>query len=256
MEELPCADPRLRLPGRRIIVTGAAAGIGRAIAELFRREGAKLALIDCNAAGLAAVGRDLQAHTLPLDLGDSNSIAPAVEQVAREMGGIDGVVNCAGLGVARSIQQTDEAVLARLIAVNLTAPFLLCRAALPYLRAEQGATIVNVASAQALLPNTPNSTAYAATKGGLVALTKALAAEVAPQVRANALCPGVTNTPMAAPLFAGYDTPSKAPWVQQYALQRVAEPIEIAQAALFLTSAESSFVTGVAMAVDGGRSFH
>jgi NAD(P)-dependent dehydrogenase (short-subunit alcohol dehydrogenase family) len=106
------------------------------------------------------------------------------------------------------------------------------------------------------LPNAPNNTAYSATKGGLVAFTKALAAEIAPRVRANALCPGVTNTPMAAPLFAGYAKPSDAPWVKQYALQRVAEPIEIAQAALFLTSAESSFVTGVALAVDGGRTFH
>jgi NAD(P)-dependent dehydrogenase (short-subunit alcohol dehydrogenase family) len=127
---------------------------------------------------------------------------------------------------------------------------------LPHLQKAPVATIVNIASGQALLPNAPNNTAYAATKGGLVAFTKSLAAEVAPQVRANALCPGVTNTPMAAPLFAGYANPSDAPWVKQYALRRVAEPIEIARAALFLTSAESSYVTGVALAVDGGRTFH
>lgn len=245
-----------RLRDRHIVVTGAASGIGRAIAELFHREGAKLALIDRDAGGLAAVASALHAVSLPFDLSDSESIASTVERAVSEMGGLDGVVNCAAMGVATPIAQTDFALLSKFIAINLTAPYLLCRAALPHLQKALEATIVNVASGQALLPNAPNNTAYSATKGGLVAFTKALAAEAAPRVRVNALCPGVTNTPMAAPLFAGYAKPSDAPWVKQYALQRVAEPIEIARAALFLTSAESSFVTGIALAVDGGRTFH
>jgi len=244
-----------RLAGRHIIVTGAASGIGRAISELFSQEGARLALIDRDASGLAAVSATLNALALPLDLAESESIAPAVERAARELGRLDGVVNCAALGFPKPIDDTDLALLSRFIAINLTAPYLLCRAALVHLHKAESATIVNVASGQALLP-TANNTAYAATKGGLVAFSKSLAAEVAPRVRVNALCPGVTNTPMTAPLFAGYDTPSQAPWVQQYALKRVAEPIEIARAALFLTSDDSSFVTGVALAVDGGRTFH
>jgi NAD(P)-dependent dehydrogenase (short-subunit alcohol dehydrogenase family) len=244
-----------RLAGRHIIITGAASGIGRAIAELFSQEGARLGLIDRDADGLAAVSAKLNALALPLDLSESESIPPTVERAARELGRLDGVVNCAALGSPMSIEETDLPLLSRFIAVNLTAPYVLCRAALPHLREAESATIVNIASGQALLP-TANNTAYAATKGGLVALSKSLAAEVAPRVRVNALCPGVTNTPMVAPLFAGYDNPSQVPWVQQYALKRVAEPIEIARAALFLTSAESSFVTGVALAVDGGRTFH
>jgi NAD(P)-dependent dehydrogenase (short-subunit alcohol dehydrogenase family) len=245
-----------RLRDRHVVITGAASGIGRAIAELFYREGAKLALIDRDASGVAAVAGSLNALALPFDLSDSESIASTIELAVREIGGLDGVVNCAAMGVALPIGETDLAQLSKFIAINLTAPYLLCRAALPHLQKAQIATIVNVASGQALLPNAPNNTAYAATKGGLVAFTKSLAAEVAPRVRANALCPGLTNTPMAAPLFAGYAKPSDAPWVKQYALQRVAEPIEIARAALFLSSAESSFITGVALAVDGGRTFH
>ncbi len=256
MEETNSAPANQRLRDRHVVITGAASGIGRAIAELFHREGARLALIDRDAAGVGAVASALKAVSIPFDLGNSESIASTIERAASELGSLDGVVNCAAMGVATPIAETDFALLSRFIAINLTAPYLLCRAALPHLQKVPGATIVNVASGQALLPNAPNNTAYSATKGGLVAFTKALAAEVAPRVRANALCPGVTNTPMAAPLFAGYAKPSDAPWVKQYALQRVAEPIEIAHAALFLTSAESSFITGVALAVDGGRTFH
>ena len=256
MEESNIAPAYQRLRDRRVVITGAASGIGRAIAELFHREGARLALIDRDAAGVSAVASALKAVSLPFDLGNSESIASTIERAVNELGALDGVVNCAAMGVATPIAETDFALLSRFIAINLAAPYLLCRAALPHLQKVPGATIVNVASGQALLPNAPNNTAYSATKGGLVAFTKALAAEVAPRVRANALCPGVTNTPMAAPLFAGYAKPSDAPWVKQYALQRVAEPIEIARAALFLTSDESSFITGVALAVDGGRTFH
>jgi NAD(P)-dependent dehydrogenase (short-subunit alcohol dehydrogenase family) len=256
VEEASITRAGQRLRDRHIVVTGAASGIGRAIAELFHREGATLALIDRDAGGVGAVASALRAVSIPFDLSDSESIAPTIERAAKELGGLDGVVNCAAMGVATPIADTDFALLSRFIAINLTAPYLLCRAALPHLQKTQGATIVNVASGQALLPNAPNNTAYSATKGGLVAFTKALAAEAAPRVRANAVCPGVTNTPMAAPLFKGYANPNDAPWVKQYALQRVAEPIEIARAVLFLTSSESSFVTGTALAVDGGRTFH
>jgi NAD(P)-dependent dehydrogenase (short-subunit alcohol dehydrogenase family) len=104
-----------------------------------------------------------------------------------------------------------------------------------------------IASGQGLLPNTPNTTAYTASKGGVVNLTRALAAELAPSIRVNSVCPGLVDTPMTAGLERD---------VSRYALKRMADPMEIAQAILFLTSAESSFVTGAALAVDGGRTFH
>jgi NAD(P)-dependent dehydrogenase (short-subunit alcohol dehydrogenase family) len=107
--------------------------------------------------------------------------------------------------------------------------------------------VVNIASGQGLLPNWPEMTAYAASKGGVITLTRALAAELAPAIRVNSVCPGVVNTPM---------TSGGQVDVSPYALKRVGDPLEIANALLFLTSAESSFVTGAALAVDGGRTFH
>lgn len=245
-----------RLEGRRILVTGAAAGIGRAIARSFAEEGAQLALLDIDAAGLGREAAELGAAPFVLDLARSEAVEPTVEQAVSALGGLDGVVNCAGIGMGRPIGEVDLALYARITAVNLTAPFLVCRAALPHIRTAGGGTIVNIASGRGLLPNTPNNTVYAATKGGLIAFSKALAAEAAPTVRVNAVCPGITDTAMASGLFAAYPDPSQAPFVQQYALKRIADPAEIASAVLFLTSAESSFVTGTAMAVDGGRSFH
>jgi NAD(P)-dependent dehydrogenase (short-subunit alcohol dehydrogenase family) len=245
-----------RLAGRRIIVTGAASGIGKAIAELFRREGAALALIDRDANGVEAVARAIDALPIALDLAEGSGIAPSVDHIARELGGLDGLVNCAAFSRAASIEDSTTDYWNKTVAVNLTAPYLLSKAAVPYLRQAEVATIVNIASGMGILPNSPNNTAYSATKGGLIAFSKSLAAELAPHVRVNFVAPGVTNTPMAAPLFKGYNNPNDAPWVKQYALQRVAEPIEIAQAALFLTSAESSYVTGIALAADGGRTFH
>lgn len=247
---------RGRLQGRHVLVTGAASGIGRAIAELFAREGAELALVDYDSEGLAKVAGPLGASALSLDLAQSDAVEPMVEQAAAAMGALDGVVNCAALGTAQPIGETDLALLTKFTAINLVAPYLICRAAVPHMQAAGGGTIVNIASGQGLLPNTPNNTAYAATKGGLIAFSKSLAAEAAPLVRVNAVCPGVTNTAMTAFLLDGYDNPNDAPFVRQYALQRVAEPIEIANAVLFLTSNESSFITGSALAVDGGRCFH
>jgi NAD(P)-dependent dehydrogenase (short-subunit alcohol dehydrogenase family) len=245
-----------KLAGRRILITGAASGIGAATARLFHEEGARLALLDRQEPALRAIARELDALALPLDLVELEAIEPAVERAAKALGGLDGVVNCAGVGLGGPIGEVTLDLLQRVTAINLTAPFLICRAALPHLQQAEGGTIVNIASGQGLLPNTPNATVYAATKGGLVNFTKALAAEAGPRVRANVICPGVTNTPMAQGLFAAYADPSDAPAVKQYALKRVADPLEIANSILFLTSADSSFVTGVALAVDGGRTFH
>ena len=106
---------------------------------------------------------------------------------------------------------------------------------------------MNLGSGQALLPNAPERTAYAASKGGVVNLTRALAAELAPAIRVNSVCPGLVDTPMAEGVQGNFGN---------YAMKRLAQPLEIAQAILFLTSTESSYVTGAALAVDGGRAFH
>ena len=245
-----------RLAGRRVIVTGAASGIGRATARLLHSEGARLALMDQAADNLALVAQELGAEAVVLDLAISAGIEASVAAAAAAMQGIDGIVIAAGMSQPAPLEQIDDALLHRFLAINLAAPFVICRCALPHLRRAEQATIVNISSGHALLPNAPDNSAYAATKGGLITLSKALASELAPRIRVNAVCPGVTNTPMTAGLISGYASPLDAPLVQKYALKRVAEPEEIARAVLFLSCDDSSYVTGTAMAVDGGRSYH
>ena len=130
---------------------------------------------------------------------------------------------------------------------NARSAYRVVRCCLPWLKEAAQASIVNLGSGQSLLPNTPDRSAYSASKGGVLNLTRALAAELAPSIRANTVCPGLVDTPMAEGVQGN---------VGNYALRRLAQPEEIARAILFLASDESSYVTGAALAVDGGRSFH
>jgi len=236
-----------RLQGRRILITGAASGIGRRTAELFAAEGAALTLVDLKREGLTGVARGARGLAVEADVAREASVARAVEQGASAMGGIDGVVNAAGIVIHGSVLEVGVASWQRVLDVNLTGTYIVARCCLPWLRKAPFATIVNIASGQGLLPNVPNNAAYAASKGGVVNLTRALAAELAPSIRVNSVCPGMVDTPMTAGLERN---------VSRYAMKRIADPLEIAQAILFLTGTESSFVTGAALAVDGGRTFH
>jgi NAD(P)-dependent dehydrogenase (short-subunit alcohol dehydrogenase family) len=235
-----------RLRDRRILITGAASGIGRRTALLFAAEGAALTLLDRTAEALADIAAETNGLAVGADVTDEASVTQALTQGADAMGGIDGVVNAAGILVRGPVADVSVADFRRVIDVNLTGIYVVVRCALPFLSQAGAATIVNIASGQGLLPNGPEMTAYAASKGGVVNLTRALAAELAP-IRVNSVCPGMVNTPMT---HGGQGD------VTPYALKRVADPLEIAQALLFLTSAESSFITGAALAVDGGRTFH
>ena len=236
-----------RLQGRRILITGAASGTGQRTAELFSAEGAALTLRDCDRRRLTSVARETGGTAVEADVTQEPSVTRAVEQGAGAMGGIDGIVNAAGIVIHGSVLDIGLADWKLVLDVNLTGTYLVVRCCLPWLGKAPFATIVNIASGQGLLPNNPGMTAYAASKGGVVNLTRALAAELAPSIRVNSVCPGMVDTPMTAGLERDLD---------RYALGRIAEPLEIAQAILFLTSTESSFVTGAALAVDGGRTFH
>lgn len=240
-----------RLAGRRLVVTGAASGIGRATAELFQAAGARVALLDRREPA-PLTGDEASSHVA--DISDPASVQAAVADATRALGGIDGLVNAAGIGGTSDLAE-DIAVddWRRLLDVNLTGSFLMCRACLPHLRAAGGGTIVNIASGLGLRPFKRRS-AYAASKAGVIAFSKVIAMEWAPEVRVNTICPGAVDTPMVR---AEYDEEVLRTQVgPRYALQRIATPEEIALAALYLSSAESSFVTGIALAVDGGRTFH
>lgn len=236
-----------RLHGRRIVITGAGSGIGKATALLFAKEGAALALLDIDGAKVRQAAMEIRGHAFEVNIADEEATTTAVTQAASALGGIDGLVNAAGIMRSASMADTPAADWRKILEVNLTGTYIVSRCCLPWLTKEKSATIVNIASAAGLLPNAPELTAYAASKGGVVNLTRAMAAELAPAVRVNSICPGMVDTPMADGFRAN---------VGNYALKRIADPQEIARAVLFLTSSDGSYVTGATLAVDGGRSFH
>ena len=239
-----------RLTGRKILITGGASGIGRATCALFVQEGASVVVLDRNTADVADV------RAIAADVSDAGSVARTMQEAAQMMGGLDGLVNAAGVFINKDLMETDAQTWNTTIAVNLTGTFLCVQAAVPLLRQAAKATIVNLASGVGLLPTGGGSTAYVASKGGVIAMTRALAAELAPGIRVNAVCPGAVETPMTDGTLrdaAGAIIPAI---VNRYALGRPGSAAEIAAAILFLISHESSFVTGVNLAVDGGRTFH
>ena len=241
-----------RLAGRRILVTGAASGIGRASAERFIRAGARVAALDRRQPE-ALPGASAVSVTCEADTTDPQAVERAVQQAVNAFGGLDGVINAAGIANTDWADAVSLEDWKRVIDVNLTGTFNVSRAALPHLRAAGAGTIVTLSSGQGLQPFKQRS-AYAASKAGVIAFSKCIAMEWAPQVRVNTICPGAVDTPMVR---AGYAPDVLRTQVgPRYALERIGEPQEIAMAALYLSSAESSFVTGIVLAVDGGRSYH
>ena len=241
-----------RFAGRRILVTGAGSGIGLTTAQMLLAQGANLALLDRDVTALRANPIGL-ATIVEADISNEAAVNKAVADAAAALGGLDGLVNCAGIGGAQNpFGEIELANWQRIFDVNLTGPFLVSQAALPFLKKNAAATIVNVASATGLSPLGFNVSAYAASKGGLITLSKAMAFELAPEIRVNVVCPGPVDTPLLPSAIRQAATLPKS----TYVMGRIAKPEEIARAILFLMSDESSYMTGIAMAVDGGRTFH
>ena len=246
----------LRMQGRRVLITGGASGIGRATAALLRQEGAVVAVMDRDAASAANVAAECGAIAITADVSDEASVQRGVDEAASKLGGLDGLVNAAGIFHPQLMMETDLAIWQQTFAVNMTGVFLVCRAAVPHLRRADKASIVNIASGVALQPTGAGGAAYAASKAGVIGLTRSIASELAPNIRVNSVCPGAVETPMTAGFLrdaSGVIAPSIA---NRYAMKRPGEPTEIAAGILFLLSHEASFVTGVSLAVDGGRTFH
>jgi NAD(P)-dependent dehydrogenase (short-subunit alcohol dehydrogenase family) len=247
------------LSGRRVLITGAANGIGLATVTRFLAEGAAVAALDRDGEALAALHRqDARLHTAQADVADADAIEKAVARCAAALGGIDGLVNAAGIDLVADIEAMTTAEWSRVLAVNLTGPMLVMRAAYPHLRNASRSTIVNVSSGAGLAP-LKHRTAYCASKAGLQMASKALAMEAAEfGIRVNTICPGAVETGLfRSSIDTASDPQAAFETVRaRYALQRIAAPEEIAAAILWLTSSESSYVTGTAIAVDGGRTFH
>ena len=249
----PAPAPADRLAGRRVLITGGASGIGAATARLFAAEGAKVAVLDRQQAAAQAVADEIGGLALAVDVTDWDDVQAAVAKAATAFGGLDGLVNAAGILDGGDLLDTDVAIFRRVVDVNLTGLFAVCKATAPFLLAAGQSTIVNIASGVAIRPFA-GSSAYAASKGGVLTLTRVLAQELAPKVRVNSVCPGAVDTPMTAPLYTSNSM--KQEIAARYSLERTGQPSELAQAILFLTAASSSFVTGIALPVDGGRTFH
>lgn len=245
----------MRLRDRRVLVTGAASGIGLAVARLFTQEGARVAMLDRDEARLSKVGG---AVSLVCDVADERRVRASVAEAASALGGLDGVVNCAGVDLMRPFEEMTTEEWTRVLTIDLTGPMLVCHAAVPLMKRAGRGTIVNVASGAGLRP-LEHRTAYCTAKAGLVMFGKTLAMDLAPYgIRVNAICPGIIDTPMFRGSWEGAPDPQAelAKILDRYLIKRTGQPEEIAYAALYLTSEESSFVTGAALAVDGGRTFH
>lgn len=240
-----------KLEGRRILVTGAASGIGRGIAEHFAAHGARLALLD--RAWPDAAAAPAGSVVLPCDVTDRDAVARAVAQAAEALGGLDGVVNAAGVLVMATVDALSFEDWDRMLAVNLTGPFNVVKAALPWLKQASGrSTIVNIGSVSGLIPmaGTPG---YSASKAGVGMFTKCLAFDLGPDIRANTICPGTIRTAMTQYIFDNPEHSERA--AGRAALKRVGEPIDIARAALFLSCEDSGYTTGTELPVDGGFSW-
>ena len=247
----------MRLKDRTAIVAGGGMGIGRACALLFAREGARVVIADIDEktgretmAEIEAVGGG--AIFVQADVSQWEQVRHLVRRAVEDFsGGVDILYTSVAIYARGKLIDLEEQLWDRIMAVNVKSAFLLCKAVIPHMQSAGGGSIILTSSSVGWQASAPNIAAYATSKYAITGLTRSLACEyLADQIRVNCLCPGPTDTPM----IRGGRTPEELrAFVESLPSRRLADPIEIAQAALFLASEESRFVTGVALPVDGGQ---
>ena len=233
------------------VVTGGASGIGLASALTLAERGVTVAVLDLNAEGL-----DARLHGFRADVSDRASVVAAVEAVAEKLGGIDIVVNNAGISAVGTVEENDDAEWARVLNINVTGMARVSAAALPWLRKSEHAAIVNLCSIAAL-NGLPQRALYGASKGAVLALTYAMATDhVSDGVRVNAVSPGTVATPFVERMLQGFADPivERAALDARQATGRMVTPEEVAGAVAYLASPASGSTTGTALEVDGGVS--
>ena len=255
----------MRLAGKIALVTGGRGGIGRAICDRFRREGATVYAADLTAGG--SLGSGETDGFLPLDVTSEDSVAAAFAQVNSEHSKLDVLVNAAGIEIEYTIEETSLADWNRIFAINVTGTFLTCKAALPLMRSAVansagGPSIINFGSYDGFIAD-PGLAAYCATKGAVHALTKAMACDHGPEgIRVNAICPGYVDTPMLQSFFegdgsggGGGDIDSLQQAVKDvHPMRTYGTPDDMANLVLWLASDEARYAAGQLWVLDGGLS--
>jgi 3-oxoacyl-[acyl-carrier protein] reductase len=248
------------LQGKVAVVTGGGSGFGAEIAKRLAQEGASLTLLDVDEAGGERVAGEINAQRprsarfLRCDVSRRDDVAGAVRRIVEADDRIDVYVNNAGITHRnRPMLEVSEDWFDRIFAVNVKGIYLSALELVPVFRAQGGGAIVNIASTAGIRPR-PGLTVYNASKGAAISLTKSMAIEFAPDnIRVNAICPVAGETPLLAE-FMGGDTPElRAAFAASVPLGRLSQPRDIANAVAFLASDDASFITGVALEVDGGR---
>jgi 3-oxoacyl-[acyl-carrier protein] reductase len=247
----------MRLKGKKAVVTGAASGFGRGIAERFAAEGARVAILDINADAARQVARAIgqAAHAIACDVTQASQVNAAIAEADRQLGGIDIMVNNAGWSHRnRPMLDVTEAEFDKVYAVNVKSIFLSTQAVLPLMRRDKRGVILNISSTAGLRPR-PGLSWYNSTKGAVNTLTKSMAVELAPEkIRVNAIAPVIGATGLLETFMGVPDTPeARAKFMASIPIGRFSTPADIAAGAVYLVSDEAEFITGVILEVDGGR---
>ncbi|MDR3311871.1 MAG: SDR family oxidoreductase [Spirochaetaceae bacterium] len=244
----------MRLQKKVALVTGAAQGLGAAIAKRFAEEGATVFVADFqdgNAVVSEIVSGGGHAYYIPLDVSNELSWVSAVKDVDRIAGRLDILVNNAGINIRESIEEMQVESLDRMLAVNVKGPFLGCKHFLPMMKRGGGGSIINMSSQCGLIGHKYTTEAYTVTKGAVTLLTKTVAVRhAAANIRSNCLCPSTVDTPLIQELFKNPDR--RAERLGEVPLARLCTALDVANAALFLASDEGAYLNGVALPVDGG----